>query len=252
MHKHLWFIAYFVVISFSFFCNNKSIEDGNEKKLERPKFMHVAVKPHIQVRDSAGLSGKPIEKIPYKTRVKILDDGASDSILGMNGKWVKVEWDNLQGWVFSPLLSKVDSRKSLIVRGNVLVDEKSYPAGPDVAYGTELLVKSECGQGTCERKISLEPLRGRYGSVKRIERGIIIGDPTTNTNQLYPDRWWLEEETGEIVLQGLMQTSSVCHHDPCSGGVQSSEVRYEIKLEKYESEKNLWHGKGSGSFYEAP
>ena len=65
----------------------------------------VTAQPSLRVRDSAGLEGNVLGAIPYGEMVHLLDEtGAVLTIQGASGRWTKVRWEKLEGWVFGGFL----------------------------------------------------------------------------------------------------------------------------------------------------
>jgi hypothetical protein len=69
------------------------------------QFRVVTAQPSLRVRDSSGLQGKVLGAVPYSEKVDLLEEtGAVLTIQGATGRWSKIRWKNLEGWVFGGFL----------------------------------------------------------------------------------------------------------------------------------------------------
>lgn len=76
----------------------------------------VTANPSLRVRDSAGTEGNKLGLIPFGEKVTLLEEsGDALTIAGATGRWSRVKWNELKGWVFGGFLSKELPLEKLLV-----------------------------------------------------------------------------------------------------------------------------------------
>ncbi len=65
----------------------------------------ATAKPNLVVHSTPDLLGPNLGTVPYGGKVKIIEKTSkTDSISGRNGRWVKIQWQGAQGYVFDAYL----------------------------------------------------------------------------------------------------------------------------------------------------
>lgn len=84
--------------------NTNQDEDPNELKSGEKRYVKS---PSLRMRDEPNTSGTVVYSIPSQAQVMIKDAKSdTETISGIQSKWVSVEYDGMEGWVFGGFLSK--------------------------------------------------------------------------------------------------------------------------------------------------
>jgi uncharacterized protein YecT (DUF1311 family) len=68
----------------------------------------VKAKPNLVVRKQADITGDKLGLIPQGAKVKVLETGLKqDSINGWDGAWVKIQYQDQEGYVFDAFIEKM-------------------------------------------------------------------------------------------------------------------------------------------------
>jgi hypothetical protein len=111
MKKFIFFIIVFLPFLIS--CENKNANtttrDPNEpldSKSITPTTYYVSATDGLKLRSGPGLSFDTLNIIPFRDSVQVINE-FSDTITlqDIQGKWLKVKWNNLVGFVFSGFLT---------------------------------------------------------------------------------------------------------------------------------------------------
>jgi len=100
--------------------------------------MYVAIKTGLSIRDKADVNGKVIDKIPYGTKITLLDNNEemiSIRTEGMFGYWRKVKYNNKTGYIIDSYLFPSPPPKATV---KSMVD---YFAQLSLPFGAKLVVK---------------------------------------------------------------------------------------------------------------
>ncbi len=72
----------------------------------------VNARDGLRMRVSPGVDSERILTIPDRSAVEILEEtGDVVSISGTSGKWLRVKWNNTNGWVFGGFIDKIEKKK---------------------------------------------------------------------------------------------------------------------------------------------
>ncbi len=99
----------------------------------------VALKTGLSIRDKADVNGKVIDKIPYGTKITLLDNNEemiTQRTEGLLGYWRKVKYNNKTGFVLDSYLFPVAPPKATIKTMKEYLSQLSIP------FGAKLVVKS--------------------------------------------------------------------------------------------------------------
>ncbi|HEV7781973.1 MAG TPA: SH3 domain-containing protein [Chitinophagaceae bacterium] len=102
--------------------------------------MYVAAKTGLSMRDKPEASAKVLEKIPYGTKIAIIQvDEELKSIVteAIEGYWQKVKFNNKTGYILDSYLFPWPPPKLATVK-----EMKNYFAQVTVSFGAKLVVKS--------------------------------------------------------------------------------------------------------------
>ncbi|HYH16799.1 MAG TPA: SH3 domain-containing protein [Flavisolibacter sp.] len=104
-----------------------------------PSFQYVAAKSGLIIREQAMQTAKVMGKIPYGEKINLIDDDDSRPITidGFNGKWVKVTYNNVTGYIANCFLLPLPPPAPGIARLEAYLDKISTPVGPDVTVTYE-------------------------------------------------------------------------------------------------------------------
>lgn len=100
---------------------------------------YVAIKTGANMRDKPDVSGKVIEKIPYATKITLLEDNEQEKSIkteNLNGYWRKVKYNNKTGYIVDSYLFPVPPPKA-----NTKTI-KDYFTQITTLFGSKLVVKS--------------------------------------------------------------------------------------------------------------
>lgn len=100
--------------------NRNQTEPTTDKVVTEKRLLNearwVKANPSLRVRDSAGTEGTKLGLIPYGEKVTLIEEsGEEQTIFGTTGKWSRVKWNELDGWVFGGFLSKELPLEKLLV-----------------------------------------------------------------------------------------------------------------------------------------
>ena len=91
----------------------EKIANGEEPAAPSDKatgWYQSTAKPSLTVRDRAAVTGKKLGNVPYGGKVKVLEvTDQTDSIGGVDGTWVKIEWQSKTAYTFDAFLEKLSS-----------------------------------------------------------------------------------------------------------------------------------------------
>lgn len=102
--------------------------------------MYVAAKTGLSMRETASAGGKVLDKIPYGTRITIIQSEEElKSIVteGITGYWQKVKYNNKTGYILDSYLFPWPPPKLATVK-----EMRNYLAQVTVPFGAKLIVKS--------------------------------------------------------------------------------------------------------------
>ncbi len=199
-------------------CKQKAKESAAISTTE----MVVAVQPQLALREGHDVKSRIIQQVPYGEKVKILTDaayaGPDVEILGLTGRWQRIEYKNTKGWVFAPLLKKADeAHRIVIMNGRANTDDmQSQPSGFDADVirdsdrkQIEIQLAYEQGTMSCEGKLQIGA-GGKVSSPKEgsVRCGGVGGDAVYSFN-----RWIVYK--GRIYLTGVNNAIGVCHSERC-------------------------------------
>jgi uncharacterized protein YgiM (DUF1202 family) len=100
---------------------------------------YVAIKTGLNIRDKPGTDGKVIDKIPYGTKITLLEDTEEQVKIkteGILGAWKRVKYNNKTGYVLDTYLFSSPPPKATVK------DIKNYLAQISLPFGSKLVVKS--------------------------------------------------------------------------------------------------------------
>jgi uncharacterized protein YgiM (DUF1202 family) len=102
--------------------------------------MYVAAKTGLSIRENPEVGAKVLDKIPYGTKITILEYGEEKKGItteGMLGYWQKVKYNNKTGYIIDSYLLPWAPPKLTTVK-----EMKNYLALVTVPFGAKLTVKS--------------------------------------------------------------------------------------------------------------
>ena len=102
--------------------------------------MYVAAKTGLSIREKPEVGAKVLDKIPYGTKITLLDFGQEKigiTTEGILGYWGKVKYNNKTGYIVDSYLFPWPPPKLATVK-----EMKNYLAQVTVPFGAKLLVKS--------------------------------------------------------------------------------------------------------------
>ena len=104
---------------FGGYLKKKEVADADVKPTELKNGMSLYVKPDmLRVRDEPSDEGCVIMSIKHKEKVEITEVFDEEHTIGkMRSKWVKIEYSDMEGWVFGGFLSK--SSEAFIKSDNI-------------------------------------------------------------------------------------------------------------------------------------
>ncbi|TFG60549.1 MAG: hypothetical protein E4H36_11915 [Spirochaetales bacterium] len=77
------------------------------------KLFRINTPDGLNMRDAPSTQGKVLALIPGGTAVTMLEEkGDTFTIQGATGKWTKVQWKDMQGWVFGGFLERISAPAS--------------------------------------------------------------------------------------------------------------------------------------------
>ena len=100
---------------------------------------YVAIRTGLNMRDKPEASAKVLEKIPYGTKISLLDNNEEMLTIrteGILGYWRKVKYNNKTGYIIDSYLFPVAPPKATVKT------MKEYMAQISVPFGSKLVVKS--------------------------------------------------------------------------------------------------------------
>lgn len=100
---------------------------------------YVAAKSGLSIREKPDAAAKVLDKIPYGTKVTLLEDSnewVSIKTEGLMGYWRKVKYNNKTGYIVSSYLFTVPPPAATVK------DMRSYIAQITQPFGSKLVVKS--------------------------------------------------------------------------------------------------------------
>jgi len=101
---------------------------------------YVAAKSGLSIRENPDAGAKVLDKIPYGTKITLLQDGEEKKSMtteGITGYWQKVKFNNKTGYILDSYLFPWPPPKLATVK-----ELKNYLAQVTVPFGAKLLVKS--------------------------------------------------------------------------------------------------------------
>jgi hypothetical protein len=89
-------------------CKDETIEINNSKtKVSISKIRWVTSKSGLRMRKRPNLQALRLRLIKFKEKVVFIEEEETQKeIDGIKGKWTKINYNNLTGWVFGGFLSK--------------------------------------------------------------------------------------------------------------------------------------------------
>jgi len=106
---------------------------------QSPANLYVAIKTGLSMRDKPDANGKVLDKIPYGTKVSLLDNNEemfSIRTEGILGYWRKVKFNNKTGYILDSYLFPLVPPKATVKT------MKEYLAQLSLPFGARLVVKS--------------------------------------------------------------------------------------------------------------
>ncbi len=100
---------------------------------------YVAAKAGLSIRDKADVNGKVIDKIPYGTRITVMDDNQEPKTIsteGMTASWKKVKYNDKTGYIVGSYLFPWSPPKTTVK------DMKGYFSQVSLPFGGKLTVKN--------------------------------------------------------------------------------------------------------------
>ncbi len=100
---------------------------------------YVAAKTGLSIRETPDANGKVLDKIPYGTKITLLEDNSewvSIKTEGLMGFWRKVKYNNKTGYIVSSYLFPVAPPASTVK------DMRTYLSKISQPFGAKLVVKS--------------------------------------------------------------------------------------------------------------
>ncbi len=95
---------------------------------------YITAESGLRMRETPGLDGEVIIKIPYEAKVETLSEtGETFTVEGIEGKWTKVKWNEYSGWVFGGYLGNRETADAswvkLLEKGTVYDVIQTYDGG---------------------------------------------------------------------------------------------------------------------------
>lgn len=82
--------------------------------LANDTFFQVTAKNGLNLRETKGISNSSLKLLPEGMRVKFLEySNKEETIQGKKGRWAKVKWLNLEGWVFNAYTKETEKKDLL-------------------------------------------------------------------------------------------------------------------------------------------
>ncbi|MEP6700918.1 MAG: SH3 domain-containing protein [Bacteroidota bacterium] len=100
---------------------------------------YVAAKTGLSIRDKADVNGKVLDKIPYGTKITLLDNNEELNTIrteGLLGYWRKVKYNNKTGYIIDSYLFPSAPPKASVK------DMRGYLAQMSLPFESKLVVKS--------------------------------------------------------------------------------------------------------------
>ncbi|MDX1961271.1 MAG: SH3 domain-containing protein [Leptospiraceae bacterium] len=185
----------------------------------------------LKVREGAGLEFNEIAQIPEFSRVKLLEETNKEEILhGVNGKWVKVEWNGKQTYAFDGFLKPITEKFS---KGTYIETQKEFfltSAEFDESKKSFSLGDDCLGITYSEYSVNLE-----------FKEKNIISSVTNSADMGSPECLSLNEETllGTYTKSGNVITAKFTDLEiktTKSGTGEGCNVAPEVKKEKIDNE----------------
>ncbi|MCB1160778.1 MAG: SH3 domain-containing protein [Leptospiraceae bacterium] len=105
--KNIILVSIFIFVSlFSTNCKeSKSIDSRTTSSDNQTVFKYVTPKSGLIMRSKPSTSGKKLGLIPFKSKVKIIEESKEVlTISGATGRWTKVNYNKQDAWVFGGFL----------------------------------------------------------------------------------------------------------------------------------------------------
>lgn len=214
--KKIWFV--FLVSALA--CKQK---DKAPTMTSAPAEMIVAVKPQVALREGHDIKSKILKQILYGEKVRIIPGaaytGGDVEIMGFSGRWLRSEYQNVQGWIFAPLLRQNDETHSIvIINGNANIDDNSVQVSGINAEivreaaraPVEIKLAYEQGTMNCEGKIVL----GAGGKMSSDKEGDVRCGGASG-DAVYRFSSWLVFK-GRLYVNGVNKGVGVCHSERCN------------------------------------
>lgn len=102
--KSIVFIFCLLILS----CKEETVEFKEQKiKVSIDKVRWVTSKSGLRFRRNPGLSAERLGLIKYNEKVIFIEEEKNEIVVaGKKGKWTKINYNNITGWVFGAFLSK--------------------------------------------------------------------------------------------------------------------------------------------------
>lgn len=106
-------------------------------------YLWIKAESGLNLRESSDMSSKSVVIISFGSKVEYLSDsGVKDSIEGIDGKWVKVKWNEFAGYLFSGFTSDNEDfiknyKVAVAAKGLPIMDaDKGFFSNRKIPFGT--------------------------------------------------------------------------------------------------------------------
>lgn len=189
--------------------------------------MYVAAKTGLSIRDKAETGATVIEKIPYGTKITVLEYGEEKKSItteGMLGYWQKVKYNNKTGYIIDSYLFPWPPPRLAIVK-----DLAGYLKQVTVPFGSKLVVKSGSMNNIEESGYELQKQLYKNGAEWQKFLGYEYGSDT----YFLPG---FDLETGFLLLRLLPEFKDVFSGNDVfpteNKKFKKGEIEYEIKIDQ--------------------
>ena len=109
--KHIATIAVLFILMFlPFHMNFVSLNKDSAFTACAEEIYTVTARTRLRMRDNLGQEGKVTGNIPFGSKVQVLEKSdKKETISGIQGNWVRIQWNDKTGWVFSGFLTSGDT-----------------------------------------------------------------------------------------------------------------------------------------------
>ncbi|TGL23791.1 hypothetical protein EHQ46_01290 [Leptospira yanagawae] len=133
-----WIFTYFLVLSFCIW-NCSTGKDGKSIANKNSNIGYITAKSGLFLRENPGKKFPKVTLVPHGEKVNILEyANTTDFIDGIEAKWVKAKYKNLEGWMFSGYLSDTPFAHSV---SSSIADITYFQ---DDTYDIDTELKSRC------------------------------------------------------------------------------------------------------------